>query len=270
MDEQNNFAEALAAGAAFANTRDVAGTPFVLVPEGYCVHELDHLLPAPTRNKGNAELLDAASFIEYVNALKNDGGTTRIYFRTEPKPQFIGVLNDATAHIPAWRDFRAVYNAPLSKEWLTWVGNDNKRMTQEEFALHIERNLPDIHSPAAADMLEIATTFQAKKGVDFASGTRLANGQVQFKYEETISTKAGEKGQFEVPEQIQLVIPVFEGSSIGDLLIAKFRYRINEGKLSMWYELDRPHKVLDAAVADLRKEIEEGVGIKALKGAPAA
>jgi uncharacterized protein YfdQ (DUF2303 family) len=267
MNEENNFAEALAAGSALANVRDVEGMPFVVVPEDYRVHELTSALPAPTRHKGTAELLDAASFVEYVVQFK-EGGVTRLYFRTEPKPQFVAVLNDSDASKPAWGDFRAIYNAPLSKEWVTWTGSDGKPMNQEEFALHIERNLPDIYSPAAADMLEIAQTFQAKKGVDFASGTRLSNGQVQFKFEETVQAKAGEKGQFEVPEQIELVIPVFEGSTIGDRLVAKFRYRIDGGKLRMWYELDRPHKVLDAAVADLRKQIEEGVGIAALKGIP--
>ncbi|MBU9386597.1 DUF2303 family protein [Burkholderia multivorans] len=269
MEQTNDFVAARDAGAALAEIRNVGGTPIAIVPDGYRVEQLEHLLGVPARHRGSAELLDAASFIAYVNKFKDAGGTTRIYFRTDPKPQFVAVLNDSTADAPAWADFRATYNAPLSKEWVTWTGSDQKPMSQDEFALFIERNLPDVNVPPAAEMLEIATTLQAKKGVEFASGTRLVNGQVQFVFKETIQARAGEKGQFNVPEQIEIVIPVFEGSAVGDRLIAKFRYRIQDANLRMWYELDRPHKVLDAAVGDLRKEIEEGTGLVAFKGVPA-
>jgi uncharacterized protein YfdQ (DUF2303 family) len=267
--EKTDIQAALDAGTALAEIRDVNGTPVAILPEGHRAVELDHLLDRPTRHTGTATLLDAASFIAYVNELKTGPiGMTRLYYRIEPKPQFVAVLNDNSGYSPAWGDFRAEYNAPLSKEWLTWTGSDQKHMTQEEFALFIERNLPDVNVPPAADMLEIASTLQAKKGVEFASGTRLANGELQFKFEETIAASAGQKGQFSVPERIEIVIPVFDGSTVGDRLVAKFRYRLNGPKLTMWYELDRPHKVLEVAVADLHKQIAEGTGLHAFKGVP--
>ncbi|MGX0136303.1 uncharacterized protein YfdQ (DUF2303 family) [Cupriavidus metallidurans] len=141
-------------------------------------------------------------------------------------------------------------------------------MNQENFALFIERNLLDIRVPEPAALLELAQNFQAKKNVNFASGTRLSNGQNQLVYEETIAAKAGEKGQLNIPEQIEIVIPVFEGSTVADRLTAKFRYRIQEARLSMWYELERPHKVLEAATEDLRKFIEEKTGLTAFHGKP--
>ncbi|AOJ09628.1 DUF2303 family protein [Burkholderia mayonis] len=272
--EKTDTQTALDAGAALAAHRDVNGTPVAIMPDGYHHCELDHLLDRPTRHSGTATLLDAASFIAYVNEFKGGAElkagrlSARLYYRIEPKPQFVAVLNDNTGDAPAWGDFRAEYDAPLSKEWLTWTGSDQKHMTQEEFALFIERNLPDVNVPPAADMLEIASTLQAKKGVEFASGTRLANGELQFKFEETIAASAGQKGQFSVPERIEIVIPVFDGSKVGDRLVAKFRYRLNGPKLTMWYELDRPHKVLELAVADLHQQIAEGTGLHAFKGVP--
>lgn len=267
--EKTDIQAALDAGTALADIREVNGTPIAIVPDGYRTHLLGNLLDKPTRHSGTTALLDAASFIAYVNDLKTGADrATRLYYRIEPKPQFVAVLNDNTGDAPAWGDFRAEYDAPLSKEWLTWLGQDGKVMDQEQFALFIERNLPDIKSPAAADMLEIASTLQAKKGVNFASGTRLANGETQFVFEETVTATAGQRGQFNVPDKIEIVIPVFDGSTVGDLLVAKFRYRISGAKLTMWYELDRPHKVLEVAVADLHKQIAEGTGLHAFKGVP--
>lgn len=269
MSERNEIDSAIAAGSALADLREIHGVPHAILPEGYRSQGFAHLLAAPTRHSGTTELLDATSFIAFVNEMKAGAGrTTRLYYRIDPQPQFVAVLNDSTGDAAAWGDFRAEYDAPLSKEWLTWIGQDGKRMQQEEFALFIERNLLDVTTPPSADMLEIASTLQATKGVNFASGIRLDNGQNQFKYEETIAAKAGEKGQFSVPDRIEITIPVFDGSKVADRLTAKFRYRIDGGRLQMWYELERPHKVLEVAVADLHKQIADETGLTAFKGVP--
>lgn len=219
MSDKNEIQSAIEAGTALARTLDINGTPIILVPKGYSAEEHAHLLPAPTRHKGKAELLDAASFIAYVNAFK--GGEklpTRLYYKIDPRPQFVAVFNDHTADGPAFRDFTAEYNAPLSKEWGEWTANNGKKMTQEDFAFFIERNVLDVTTPPSADILEIVSTLQSTKGVAFASGTRLDNGQNQIKYEETIQSKAGEKGQFSIPDRLEITIPVFEGSTVADRL----------------------------------------------------
>jgi uncharacterized protein YfdQ (DUF2303 family) len=259
----------LNAGAAVADIKTVEGVPVAVVPEGYTLHQLESLLEQerPRRHRGNLQLLDADSFIRFVAPHVEAGGNVNLLYRIEPSPLFKAVLNAATPAQPAHEDHSASYAAPLSKEWLTWTKNDGEAMGQEKFALFIERNLLDIQNPSGADMLELATSFQAKKGVNFASGTKLANGQTQLVYEETIAAKAGERGQLSVPDEILLRLPVFEGSQIGDELTAKFRYRIDGGKLFMWYELVRPHKVLEVATQDLLRQIEQGTKLKAFKAA---
>ena len=48
---------------------------------------------------------------------------------------------------------------------------------------------------------------------------------------------------------------------------AKLRYRIGDGgKLSIWYELVRPHKVIEAAVKELRATIATDTGLNILVG----
>lgn len=50
---------------------------------------------------------------------------------------------------------------------------------------------------------------------------------------------------------------------------ARLRYRIDGGKMQMWYELVRPHKILEDAVSAVWDEIADALGATVLNGAPA-
>lgn len=253
------------AGAALmSNAKEINGTPVVALPEGWRVHDLEDLLSAPTRQEGTTVLRDDTSFIAYVNKQKSD--ITDLYYQIDP-PIFAAVFDGERPGKPAWGKHRATYKCPISKEWATWTGFDGKKMTQEDFARFIENNLPDIIEPESAAMLEIATTLEAKKKVTFSSGLRLSNGSNELSYDEEVQGTAA-KGKMKIPERIRLVLPVFE-NGVRYYVDANFRYRINGGALSMWYELVRPHKIIEDAVKELREKIEKETEIQALNGHPA-
>lgn len=267
MDTDNSTVKdiaALAVANAAPRVDGAAGAaPFVILPDGYTVREIEHTLPAPLRKRGTFNLRDAASFIRMVKEQQTEG--TRLFGSLNP-PGFRAVFDDHSAAVPGWRDHVAAYSCPLSVEWKTWAGMNKKLAQQPDFAQFIEDNAPDCTMPDSATMIEIARTLQAKKGVSFASGIRLSNGETQFAYEETVQGKAGEKGQFSVPEVFQIAIPVLEG---GDRwrLDARFRYRIGDGgKLTLWYDLERPHKVLEEAIKEVWKAIEAGTGLAIFNG----
>lgn len=264
MTERALIADALAAGAALSEIKMVNGAPLVVVPEGYAIQDLSKSLGAPVRKAGKATLRDAASFVAYASKHWNEHAT--LYFQNDP-PSFTAVFNDHAAGA-GWGDFVAAYPMPLSKEWQTWLGGTGKRMGQEDFAFFIETNLPDLLEPSAAEFLEIAQSIQAKKKVNFASGIRISNGQNELVYEETIEAKAGEKGKLVIPEDFAVAIPVFEGDA-PYRVNAKLRYRITDNRLALWYDLERPHKVLEDAVAQLRGQIEQQLETVALHGTPA-
>ncbi|MEY5098196.1 MAG: hypothetical protein RJA36_915 [Pseudomonadota bacterium] len=231
---------------------------------GTLSEELTKKLPKPTRKKGLVKIRDLESFVRQVNKHKVEG-LTEIY-RTVNPPRFSAVINDhgAGEDDAGWGDHWFDYECPLSAEWKTWTGNDSKRMTQEQFAVFIEDNLPDIVEPVAAHMLEIATTLEAKKKVNFASGIRLSNGQNEFTYEESIQGTAG-KGKIQVPETFKIGIAVFEGGP-AYAVNARLRYRINDGLLQLWYDLERPHKIIEDAADELRRQVEEKTGITTING----
>lgn len=235
--------------------------PYAVLPEGYNVHDLETFLEKPARKRGNAVLRDTKSFVRYV--IEEASKDSRIYGSYNP-PGFTAVFND-TRQGPGWRDHTATYSCPVSVEWQTWKANNGKQMTQEQFAQFIEDNLPDIATPPAADMLEISRTLEAKKKVNFASGIRLSNGQNELTYEEQISGTAA-KGKLTVPEEFTIGLPVLEGGP-RYAVTARLRYRIGDGgKMAMWFDLVRPHKIIEDAIREVWTQIENQTGIEISNG----
>lgn len=241
---------------------ELDGIPYAVIPDDYTVTSLEHLLQLPARKRGAWKFGDAASFVAYYK--QHQLGSV-IYGRIDP-PRFLAVFDDHREYEPGWRDHTAEYACSLSAEWKTWTGNNKKAMPQEVFAQFIEDNLPDIVEPSAADMLEISRTLEAKTKVNFASGIRLDNGQVDLTYQETIEGTAG-KGKLQIPETFAVGIAVLEGGPKYKVT-ARLRYRIKDGSLALWFDLLRPHKVLEDAVLDIWKQIAEQTGQTILNGDP--
>lgn len=253
----DNLQTVLDAGAALAAVRSATpgADPFVIIPAGYVREDLERTLPVPLRYRGHTGLNDAPSFIRFVNEFF--GLQSKLYGTIDP-PKFVAVFNANSKEGTGWADHSASYDCPLSIEWRKWSASNGKVMTQTDFAKFIEDNALDITDPASADMIDISRTIEAKKKVNFASGIRLADGSNELTFEEAIEGTAA-KGRLKIPEVFTIAIPVLDG---GDryAVQARFRYRISDGKLALWFDLVRPHKVLEDAVKGVWKSIEDGVG----------
>lgn len=260
----NDTQTAYLAGLTAAEVRNVDGNPFAVIPEHAELHDLEKMLSHPTRKRGNVVMRDTASFIAFVKMQKTEH---TLVYGNKKNPGFVAVFNDNATNQPGWGDYRATYTCPHSTEWETWTAKNGKTMSQVEFAQFIENNLPDMVTPPAADMLEISRSLEAKKKVNFASAIRLSNGENELTYEEQISGTAA-KGKLKVPEEFQIGIPVLEGGLMYAVK-ARLRYRISDnGQLAMWYELIRPHKIVEDAVNTVWHEIEQKVEMTLLNGAP--
>lgn len=259
----NEAAVVIAMGAGLAEHEMIGNTPTAVLPQGFQRVSLEQYLPAPTRSRGHVTLRDMDSFISLVKQ-ESKAEQTRIYGCYEPA-SFKAVFNDCFMDSPGWRDHTATFSCPQSIEWRTWLAKNKVKMTQADFTQFIEDNLPDIASPAAADMLEISRTLEAKKKVNFASGIRLSNGQNELTYEEEISGTAA-KGKLSIPEIFTIGIPVLEGGTKYGVE-CRLRYRIEDGgKMNMWFDMLRPHKVVEDAIKQVWLSIEEGTGLPILNG----
>lgn len=273
------LAEVLGVGAALAEPKRVGLTEIAVVPGNWKLEDLTKFQPSPARAKGNVTLGDVESFIRYVNKHKDvagDASEASTQAATTPADPddmqtiilvdvkhsaFRAIFNHHACDAPGWGDFTASYDCPLSPEWVTWNAHSGDRMTQEKFAFFIEENQLDIVEPVGSTMLEIVSTLKSAKNVAFDSGLRLADGRVQIKYHEENNTTAGAAGQLTIPEKIGLGIPVYIGGQAYKVE-AMFRYRIEGTRLSMWYDLVRPHKILEDALDKVKTQIGDGTKIK--------
>jgi uncharacterized protein YfdQ (DUF2303 family) len=79
-------------------------------------------------------------------------------------------------------------------------------------------------------------------------------------YQEEVKGSVETKGgTMKVPDCFTLKLPVFLGGVVYQV-DARLRYRINDGKLLIWYDLHRPHKVVEAATAAVTASIRKGIG----------
>lgn len=263
-------AEALAnALAATLTVREVGKTAVLLAPEGYTLHDLtaarNAAEPWAPRKKGEATLLDLASFVTYV---KDQGQATTGYIYANPDSRkFTAVFNDFRDTIAGWRDHKASYFAEFTPEFKRWMENSAKQKTQTEFAEFIEDNFADIVPPFAQQLLDVATTIQAKTDINFSSAKRLDNGQVQLGYTEIINAQAGADGALTIPREFELGMRLFKNGA-GYKLKARLKYRLASGSVKFWYELDRPERAIEDAFKGYVDTVRETSGYTILLGQP--
>lgn len=242
-----------------------ASEPFLVLPHGHEVHSIIELLDSPRRIKDRLLFGRLDSFCAYVKEFKLAG--TKIFLNALTGAAK-AVLDFHTVGTAAWCDHTAEYQPLMSEEWKRWQARNNQSFDQRSFALFLEDNAPDISSPKAAEILDVARTLTAKLSVNFKKGVRLDNGTEQLTYEESVEAKAGQKGDLEIPTSFELLIPVFEGRE-PRRLGARLRYTISGGVLTFHYGLVRPHKVFQEEIDAINTAIGIGTDIKPLYGVDA-
>jgi uncharacterized protein YfdQ (DUF2303 family) len=250
--------------------REVGNALVMALPEGYKLHDLtetrDKAWHYASRKKHEAVLLDLASFITYAkDQAKPDEGY--IYANPDAR-RFTAVFNDyREADTAGWRDHRATYSAAFTPEFIKWLENNGsgRAKDQNAFAEFIEDNFSDITPPFAQQLLDVATTIQAKTDISFSSAKRLDNGQVQLGYTEVIDAKAGADGAVTIPREFTLGLRLFKNGG-GYALKARLKYRLGGGNVKFWYELDRPERAIEDAFKGYIEQVKTESGYSVLIG----
>lgn len=279
-DSSTENAALLAAGAALADpvTISEGAKPFVTVPDGFKVRDIEDLLVAPVRKRGSVALLDSVSFSQYLSKhLQHDG--TVLYANVDfdlSKCDIVAIINDHKAYAPQWRDHLALYSPKLSREWRTWLGHDRKMFTQSEFATFIEDNLPDLASqpglPTAGEMLQMALSFEANHTKTFKKTIDLQAGGVALEFVDKADTETTTK--MDLFKRFAIGIPVFDAThasaatEVGYPIESRLKFRQKDTGLVFWYELIRPDRVFRQAVNDEFESITLATGLSILRGTP--
>ena len=245
--------------------------PFVIVPRDYKVESLRNLMP-PDRIRQNVVMLEAGSFIDYVNRFKTDD--TLIFADvTDQGASFIAVL-DYHSKAPDLKVAYACHNARFgtvrTREFNDWMAADGKKMDQIAFATFLEEAQKVFVSPSGADLLEIVKSLEGHSDARFNSAIRLDSGARKFTFDEDVVVKGNAttvQGGVEIPAMIKAGISPFEGTDAWEIN-ARLKYRIENRKLVLWYETINPHRIVRDAVVMITEQIAEKTKIIPLIGRP--
>jgi uncharacterized protein YfdQ (DUF2303 family) len=213
---------------------------------------------APRRKTGSRVVRDIRSFLQYLDKHIEQASTE--LWADEPNSRVVAVI-DAHREVgedAGYEQHRITLDLVHTPEWKTWLESNGKKMTQEQFAEFLEANATDITDPDPATFLEVAQTLLGSVNADWKSAHRLANGQIDFGYKETVTARAGENGELQIPADFTIAIRPYLGSHRYGVK-AHFRYRINQGAVTLFYQLDRPEAVLESAFKDTVEGLQYGL-----------
>jgi uncharacterized protein YfdQ (DUF2303 family) len=221
------------------------------------VRDLEKHLDEPNQARGTATVHTPADFIALTNRLSNVDHTTA--WANVDNGTVTAVINDhAGWDLPGWRDHTAHLVLQQDEDWKRWTQRDNRLSSQADFSQFVEDVYHTVVDPDAATMLEVSRTMRAATRVDFSQATRLDNGDVQLRYEETTDSKAGQKGQLEVPERVTVRLSPWRGVEPRQME-ARLRWRIEGGQLLIGYRIVRPDVFRDEVFDGLVEEISAGI-----------
>jgi uncharacterized protein YfdQ (DUF2303 family) len=216
--------------------------------------DTDEYATNPRRKKGAPIVADFGSFQQYLDKHGVVGGTEVTASVTQGT--FHAVIDAGDEDNAGWGDHSVNLRLSKSPEWQRWGGQSGKLMAQSDFAEFIEDNAKDIVEPSSAEILEIAQSLQVKRGVEFESGTRLSDGNVQFGYRESTTATAGSVGQLTIPEKITLALRPFKNGEQYKVT-ALFRYRLHGNQLTLGFKLQDPEKVIEDAFNSVAEEVSD-------------
>lgn len=218
----------------------------------------------PRRISGHPTVDTHTAFEQYVK--RHETPEIELW-ADERRNTVTAVFDSHTSEQAGWGEHRVTLQLRTTLDWQTWAGHSGKMMPQGAFAEFIEDNVVNVVNPTAADMLELAQSFQAKSGVVYESSRFLDSGHRQLEYREQVDAKAGRKGQLDIPTEIELALQPFVGLDTYRVK-ARFRYRIHDGDLTLGYKLDRPDDVLLTAFGNVVEQVGDDLGMTILSGRP--
>lgn len=263
--------------------------PFAVVPEGKKIESLKKILDEfrllPDRRRGTVKLSTVESFVEIVQRFK--GEASIVYAdptRTAPKLWAIFDYHPAgpDATKADWLRHQAVFAPSLSDEWRAWSTNNNKPMSQGDFAAFIEERVTDLIVPklddpklktfaelvegvwaSPSDMVKLSRSLSINVEARVKNAQTLSTGEVSIVYEETHKDGTGQP--LKVPTLFTVALPVFYA---GDLyrIAARLRYRVSGGTITWTYQLVRPDLVFDDAFKGIVEKAREETSLPVLFG----
>lgn len=240
------------------------------------VDEFETTQATPYRRRGTYKAANVTSLLAWMEShcsedapVFGEGAENLAAEWAKPKLALIGIGNYSDADTPAWHDFNARYDFPVTLAWSKWIAMNGEFMKQAEFAEFVETHLYEFDEPKRGEDLSEAVTkmIEALGGTkfvatpskiyDMARGIKLtveekvevaldrATGEASLKFSEEHTGPGGRP--VAIPKFFYIRVPIFFGEE-PSLIGALLRYRNAGGGNVVWsYELFAPDLIVKAA-----------------------
>lgn len=293
------------------------GEPLLIaVPQGQQVQDYTkHLREAqqllkPFQRKGTAKLTTVASLVEWANRFKgpgsvlyaqNDGTTPSLTCIADYHEKGAADLGNGLGD-PAARhcNHRAVYNFPLSKQWIEWMQVSGQPQSGVEMGIFLEDHIldvidpplqlrtPSIGEPTTSDadkrlieiarrlegtygtgpqLLGMAKSFTVNEAADYTvtHNSQTGEASIQIKSEHV----DGSGQPIRPPKLFLIAIPVFENGPAYRLPV-RFQYRKSGATVKFILTIHDPKHAKDHAFEEATNLAAKETGLTLLMGTPEA
>lgn len=237
------------------------------------LNEVDKRAAGPRRRTGMVQLGSLDSLIAYVDRFKRPAETVAF---APLQPAGVTVIFDyhpSGGDLAAWREDRATFACPVSRQWKLWTELAGKPLTQTQFGDLVEANADDL-GPAgdrvgfvsAPDLLKVGRELTIHSVGVFERSVDVNTGQGTLLVKEEHGTKSTK-----IPKGFNLAIPVFEGSEDTYVLECRIRFAMEGGRPAFAFLIHNKDQVWEHALKELREKVAEDCGIPVYVGsAPTA
>lgn len=241
----------------------VDGIAHVIMPNNCALQDMEKYQAQPRRIRAHIRFDEVKSFVGYVDTFKDSAATALFGKVLETGVTVSAILDYPTKDATAWGSHRATFASQFSREWMRWHTQNDEAMTQEEFLEFVEENVQTFRTPSGSDLLSIARDLDLKQEVQWKGSKRLDTGDTALSFVST--TKTGGAGDIELPKEVTLALPVFQG---GDSYIftARLRPKLENESLTLRFVLVNPAAIVDQAARNCIATVETELGTDVLMG----
>lgn len=242
------------------------GTPFVMLPPEWAVHDLTRFLEAPKRCKEQPEFSDVRGFDEYIEK----HGKPKNLWLDERNFTFTAIFNASGENgYPGFGDHRAILKLQKSSEWEKWKKANSTAMSPSAFAEFLENNIAYVGDEEfpASKLLDMCRRLRVSVKGDMSvdeldvDGTRelIASASMKVKGE----TRDGLKIPF--PEFMPINLRVFQNMERYTFR-TRLRWRCDAGKVTFLFDLQNVDLIEEEALNAVLNSVSDKTGMKLWKG----
>lgn len=245
---------------ASAKLQTTEGLPvFLTTLPGLTHQSLEKFQLAPHRAEIHVALHTAADLHAYV--LSQTERTTPddhhpVIFADRKTQSIVAYLDYHHKDAHRWLNHTAKVQYEKSHQFKRWEEMNNKRLTQENFALFLDEVINDFHTPTGAEVMSFAENLEFTSSQTFKSATRLATGETTLVFTDA---REGDKSTKIIDEFI-IGIPIWQDGQKVQIRARLFHRPVDvkdsagaptgAKQLQFWFTLRHLEEIKDQLFAD--------------------